>query len=722
LGEPAQLRGERTAAAALLRSGPVAGFAVLAVCLLAAVLVPFGWWRPEIVWPLLVLSAVAVWRLALLVPYRGGPAVPVWSAALCVLIAVGFALWAGFTHGEHVVIRRDAGSYALYTQWIATRHGLPVDAGLGAFGGAAALAVPGFSLASPAFFEVIHNGAAQVVPQFLIGAPAAYSLGWWTAGWNGLFWMPAVIGGLAVLAAAGLAARLIGPRWAAPAAASLALTQPVLHASRSTYSEPPALLLVLVAASLAVDALQTLSPGRPRRLALAAGLMFGLAGLVRVDAVREVALVIAVCLVLGLRRHLSAAPLAAGALVGTVIAAVPAVWLSRPYLDMVWSSLAPLLLGTAALSVLGVAVVVFDRWRPRPRVAPASAPSGSNRGRLFEWPAAAALLGVGALLASRPLWMVAHQPDKTSSALVAGLQAQQHLPVDGSRSYAEDTVQWVVWYVGPVTALAALVAAAVLAAATVRWWRAGGASGRERARLDPAWLAPAWLLPAVVGVGSTVLILYRPGITPDHPWADRRLVTTVLPTVSLLATAGAAWGVRYARRRLPVGLLVAAGVIAVPALLVPSALATAPLATARTEVGQPDAVARVCAALRPNDVVLTVHDAQEGDRAQNEWVQVIRGVCGRPAAALREDQPQRAASMRRLGDLTRRAGTRLVLLSAAENDADAAGSLTALGLQPRRATSLRTHEDPLLLVTRPAELRGLTVDVWLAVWTPAPSE
>ncbi|HEX2805504.1 MAG TPA: hypothetical protein VHN80_04985, partial [Kineosporiaceae bacterium] len=490
------------------------------------------------------------------------------------------------------------------------------------------------------------------------------------------------------------------------------------------YSEPPALLLVLVAGSLAVDALQAHDPGRTRRLALIAGLVFGLAGLVRVDAVREVALVIGVCAVLALRRHPAAVPLATGALVGTVISAVPAVWLSRPYLDMVWGSLRPLLLGTAVLTVLSVVVVAVDRRRPRRRVPPVG-----GRGLLPERLAAAAVLGLGALLASRPWWMVARQADSASSALVASLQSQQHLPIDGSRSYAENSVRWVVWYVGPVTALAALAAAAYLAAAAVRWWQvvssravsSRAVSSQAVSSQAVRGQAPSWLVPAVVGVGSTVLILYRPGITPDHPWADRRLVTTVLPSVALLATATAAWSVRFARRRLPAGLLAAAAVIAVPALLVPSALATAPLATARTEIGQPGAVARVCAALGPNDVVLAVHDAQQGDRAQNEWVQVIRGVCGRPAAVLLGDQPQRAASVRRLGDLVHRAGRRLVLLSAAENDEDAAGSLFALGLRPHRATLLQTREDPLLLVTRPSQLRGLTLDVWLAVWTGGPS-
>ena len=32
----------------------------------------------------------------------------------------------------------------------------------------------------------------------------------------------------------------------------------------------------------------------------------------------------------------------------------------------------------------------------------------------------------------------------------------------------------------------------------------------------------AWVPALVVAAGSTLLPLLRPGITPDHPWADRR--------------------------------------------------------------------------------------------------------------------------------------------------------------------------------------------------------
>ena len=51
---------------------------------------------------------------------------------------------------------------------------------------------------------------------------------------------------------------------------------------------------------------------------------------------------------------------------------------------------------------------------------------------------------------------------------------------------------------------------------------------------------PVWAGPLLVATGSSLLTLWRPGITPDHPWADRRLLV-VLPLVLLLAVAAVAW-------------------------------------------------------------------------------------------------------------------------------------------------------------------------------------
>ncbi len=729
----AVLRGERVAGAVLARTGPGAAFAVAGVALAAAVLVPAGLWRPLVAWPVVAVVVALGWRLAAALPARP---VPVWSAALCGLAAVGHGVWAALTHAEHVVLRRDSGSYALYAQWVATRHGLPVGGRLDAFGGPEVLGVPGFTLASPAYYQVLEGPAgdpagAHVVPQFLVGAPALWSLGWWVDGWPGLLVVPAIVSAFAVLAVAGLAARLVGPNWAPLAATALALTFPVLHVARSTYSEAPALLLVAAAAALAVDA-TVASRGLPsaagqaaaRRLALGAGLVLGLAGLVRVDALREVALVLPICAVLALRGHPAAGPLVGGALAGTAVSALAALGLSRPYLDSIAGSLLPL---AAVFVVLGggslVAVALGRRRRPATR-----APGRPTR--LLPLAAGLIVAGVGAVLASRPWWLVVRQdPDDPGARYVRGLQVGQGLPLDGGRTYAEHSLDWVAWWTGPLAVVAAWAALAVLAARAVRWWldSRSGLPGRTGPDAPPTPPAPRWLLPAFVGLGSLVLTLFRPGITPDHPWADRRLAAVVVPVVVLAATAAAATAFRWARRRTPATLLAGVTVVAVAGLLVPPALATWPLAQVRTERGEPGAVAAVCAALRPGDVVLAVDP-----RGANEWPQVVRGVCGRPAAALRVPRrptPRQLQEAVAAVDAVRRRVAaarvdarpgRLVLL-AAGGDVPGRETLTGLGVDPAAlatpAARLTTVEDARLLVRRPDGVVALPVEVWLA---PAP--
>jgi len=716
-------RAERIAGALLLRGGPLAGLALLAVVVSAAVLLPAGLWRPSVALPVIAVGLAAAWRAAAGV--SAGP-VPVRPAAVSLALAAGYALWAVLTRSEHVVLRRDPGSYALYAQWIATRHDLPVTAHLDAFGGAAALDVPGFTLASPAYYQVLHGQGAQVVPQFLPGTPALLSLGWWAGHWQGLLVVPPLVGGLAVLAAAGLAARLVGPNWAPFAAALFAACFPVLHAVRTTYSEGPALVLVLTAAALAVDAARR----GDRAQALLAGAVLGCTGLVRVDALTEVALLLPVCTVLVLRRDRVGAPLAAGAVGGIGLSGAVALHLSRPYLDSIRASLLPLVAGTAVLAVACAAAVAVGALRTRRaaggtvqsgtrtaggpgpgtgRGVPDPGPPGGRRAVLARRAPDAAFAFVwflGAALVTRPLWQTVHQSaDDPAVPSIAGLQRAYGLEVDGARTYAEHSLYWLGWWAGPIALVAAWAVLAVLARRAVAWAvrpPAGPAGGRP----------PAWLVPALVGFCSTLLTLYRPGITPDHPWADRRLVTVALPTVLLAATAAAA----HLRRARPGRATLAA----VVALVVLPLGATAPLALQRTEVGEPGAVADVCDALGPLDVVLAV-DAEPGGgprRAANEWPQVVRGVCDRPAASLTSpaaDLPRTAA---RLAGLIRASGGRTVLLSATPGQ-EGADSLRALGLDPRRVVSLRTSQDQRSLVLPPTHGSPLTVEVWLAAWDGA---
>ncbi|GLY28460.1 hypothetical protein [Kineosporia sp. NBRC 101731] len=727
------MRGERLSGVVLARSGPLAACFLAIAGLLAALLVPFGGWLPGLVVPLLVAGLVfSVWVVRF-VPARTAPR---WSAPAVIAIAAGHGVWAALTHAEHVVLRRDAGSYALYSQWIATRHGLPIPSWLEAFGGSQALTDPAFRLSSPAYYQVVHGSAGaagttvDIVPQFLLGAPAVYSLGWWAAGWNGLLIVPAICSALALLGFAGLVTRLLGPRWAVLATLSLAMIQPVLHAARSTYSEPIALLFVAVAAALLVDAVVAGNPLRAngfaipgvhgtddpragRWLGLAAGLAFGLAGLFRVDGLREVSLLLPVVAVLALRRHPAARPLVTGALGGTAIAVIPAVWLSRPYLGTISASLVPLIAGGVVLGLGSWAAVAIARRR--------EGRTGALYRRLTtdvwqnRWPwllaGAVGLIGVG--LATRPLWMTTRQdPNDPGSRVVAGLQLEQGLTVDGGRTYAEHSLNWISWYTGPAMLVAAWLVFMVLAAATGRWWLnstargtcgAGGTEGRTTG-------VPFWLGPAVIAFGSILLTLYRPGITPDHPWADRRMVPVVIPAFVIAATAAAAWVSRRALHRWPATALTGVVAVAVVVMVLPPGLATRPVAGQRTETGEVAAVEAVCAALGANDVVLALDN-----RAANEWPQVVRGSCDRPAASVRitdiTDTAAVAAVVKPIVARITAAGNTPVLLAATP---EGEAVIQALGLTSEPVVNLTSNEDQRYLTKVPDGEAPLPVQVWLA--------
>jgi len=661
--------------------------AVAAITAVAVPLVLLDLWTPAVAVPVSLVAAAFAGRLA-----WGTPVVAAtwWTAGGSLAIAVVSGLWAALTHAEHVVLRRDAGSVALYAHQLATHHGLPVDPVLAALGGTDVLSDPNVTLASPAFYEV----GDHVVPQFLLGAPALYSLGEWAGGWTGMFVVPGILGAFGILAMAGLAARVAGAQWAPLAAGTFALAQPVLHANRSTYSEPAALLVILAAASLLV-ALVPATGRTAARIGGGAGLLVGACGFVRIDFLREIAVLIPVIAVLLVVRHPGARALLTATGVASALAVTAALLTSRPYLGTIAGSLVPLVAGLVFLTAL---CVVATRLARSGFLARRRWLVSDRLGLVL-----AIVLGVVfAVLASRPLWLVVRQdPEDSGSRLVAGLQATQGLAIDGGRTYAEHSIDWIAWYLGwPVVALAG-AAAVVALPRLIR-----GLQGRSS--------LPAWTAPYVMAMGSTLLTLYRPGITPDHPWADRRFVVVVLPAVVLLAVVAARWVVdRYAHQRWS-WLRVA---IACVLFLVPSAVATWPVAAQRSEAGEPQAVAEVCDSFADGDVALTVDP-----RSRNEWPQVLRGTCGIPTASivvatadgapgtneywttLREAVDRQAARIRAAGGNP--------VLVAAGGDTDAVDVLMTLGVSaPRVVTDLRTGEDERVLEERPDGMQYIDVRV-----------
>ncbi|KUP96239.1 hypothetical protein [Thermobifida cellulosilytica] len=601
---------------------------------------------------------------------------PWWPVLLVAAVTVAFAAVQLAYHSEQLVIRRDAASYAQYTAWIAANGYLPIPQQRELLAGSD----PALTYDSLAYYQVDD----VVWPQFLAGAPLVYTLGFWAADLDGMVLVPPLAGALAVLTFAGLAARLVGARWAPLAALVLAVCLPQQWVSRSTYSEPVAQVLLLGGLALACDALARGARGRwsaGHTLALAAGLSLGLGLLVRIDVLRDLLPVVAFTGLLLLARRREALPLGAGLAVGVGYGLLAGYGYSRPYLDYLSESLIPLLVVSGAVVVLTVLGVLLLWRRGVPRL---DRPS---------WlPAALAVLAVAAVaaLGVRPLLITQRgHGDEATAVYIGQVQQIEGLAVDSHRTYEEMSLNWVGWYVGwPAVLLAALGAALLVYRTALR---------RE----------PRWVLPLTVLAWSAATTLLRPAITPDHPWASRRLVTLVLPAFVLFAVSFLAWVRRRMREDLvgwPDWLRPAVAALGAAALLVPTAVTAAGIMTYRMDVGSIAATRQTCADIPDTASVLVVEP-----NTASKFLQLLRGMCGVPAAHVDPADPE---TVRRLVTEVHDRGRDVVLA------ADRAEALTPYlppGVTPTHPFDVHTEQDPSTLMKPPAGAWRFNGDLWIAV-------
>jgi hypothetical protein len=514
-----------------------------------------------------------------------------------------------------------------------------------------------------------------------------------------------------VLALGGLVARLVGPRWAALGALILALSLPEQFTSRSTYSEPLAQLLFLAGLCLIIDslsrdgarqpglaALSGLAAGRDgaARLGLAAlgGLAVGLTLLVRIDGASDMLPLIPYAGLLVLQRRPQALPLIGGVAVGAAYGVIDGVVLSRPYLVSIKGSLLPLA-GLAGVLLVVTAAAVAVLWR-----------RGLPEIRRNRLPNAAAALAVAvtAGLVLRPYVQTVHgQRTASDIRAMTGYQRADHLPVDPTRLYYEISLHWVFWYIGIPAVILATIGAAVLARRSVQ--------GR----------APAWTLPLVSFAWIIVATLLRPGITPDQPWASRRLVPGVLPGFIVLALWATSWLAGWLREH-GTGRPIRAAAVTVlgAALVLPATITTFGIsyqdsphgarltadgfAGKTTYAGEIAAVNGMCAAIGSNASVV-IMSAGTADR----MAQVIRGMCGAPAATLAHPTTQ---TMRTVVRGIRAAGRRPVILAAG------GGRLLPYAAKPRRIMVLHVQADEHALTAPPRDTLNLTYTVWMGLPRP----
>ena len=145
---------------------------------------------------------------------RPGARTPWWAVAAVVAIAVAFGIDQLLYHSQFIIVTRDPASYVQFATWISKHGSLPIPQDAAAFGGTHHV----LTFASFAYYQV----GSSVVPQFMAGLPMILAGGFWIGGVGAAVAMAPVLGACAVLTFGGLAARLVGPRWAPLAALILA--------------------------------------------------------------------------------------------------------------------------------------------------------------------------------------------------------------------------------------------------------------------------------------------------------------------------------------------------------------------------------------------------------------------------------------------------------------------------------------------------------------------
>lgn len=537
---PAHARGRRLAAiarTALAAAPERLTLALVSLAIACGVAVSLAAFRPATVLPLAAVLTATGWILG---PKGKRDSRSALGGALAL---GGAALW--FVANlrwvaEYLIVRRDPGFLTLSALWLTDHPSTDIPT-RGAI--EAAYGLPNVMAEA---HEAWNLNGDMIQPQGAKMLPALAAVGGWIHGEPGVLAANLAIGAIGLLATYVLARRMMGPIAALVPALGLSLTVSHIWLSRADYTEP--LTMVLLVAALAW-AWQGVEQGRIFPL-VAAGAASGSTLLARVDGplfalgvAAGVAVALAVSRTGSLRWRSVAFVSFAGAQAALTVAGNASLWRwSRAYVERLGSESGDLLRAYAVtlgvLALVAVAAPAVSALRPftamgnRRTLATGSERGAARRlGRIAKTRLSAAMAWSTLLLllalASRPLWMTAHTaPDHFQVAFVAWVQKSQGLAVNGTRTYAENTITWVSYYLTWPVVLLGFVGFALAARRLGRG-------------------AAVWAIPLAGLLVPSLLYVVRPAIMPDQSWAIRRLAPSLV--VGLLLLAAVAWQAAIAR-------------------------------------------------------------------------------------------------------------------------------------------------------------------------------
>ena len=499
--------------------------ATVATAIAAGTTVTLGIHRPWTTLPVAIGIGLWLWRAVR--PHSVPDDAEVRAGALSL---AGVAAWivVGFYFAsEYLVVTRDPGFLALTGVWLTDHPSTDIPT-RGAIEAAAQQAN-----VIPDAWQAWNLAGDVVQPQGAKMLPGVLSVGGWIAGVPGVLAANIVIGGVGILAVYLVARRMLGPLAALGPAALVALTVAHVGLTRSPYSEPLTLLLIMASVAWSW---RGLAEGRKGAL-VAAGLASGATALCRIDggvyALGVLAGVAAICFARGSKGLL---PLFAFVVPQALMvgAGYWSLWRwSTSYVERLGDE--SRMLGVAYAAVM-MALLAVQLVAAAPMVRRAVRRVATHRevvGRL----AAGATVVTMIVLASRPLWMTDRRgttstTDQFTNGVVAQFQQLEGYPIDETRTYAENTITWLSYYLTwPVLALATLGLAIIA-------WRAFTSR--------PASL----VFLGAIAVPSAVYLIH-PAIVPDQLWAIRRFEPATLPGLAIAAGVGAWWLVALVGRSRP---------------------------------------------------------------------------------------------------------------------------------------------------------------------------
>ena len=253
---------------------------------------------------------------------------------------------------------------------------------------------------------------------------------------------------------------------------------------------------------------------------------------------------------------------------------------STPYYDALSSEVHQLYAALGISALVSVTIVAASALLPRVRERLVARRRGFGAGAAWVVGVTLAIAWVFRPLGPRETWA----PGPSVLNFVATLQKASGLPVQANRTYAEQTMRWLEWYIGPVALGLAIAGMCILVLRSIR-----GGSG-----------AAAILLFELGGV--TALYLWNPNVVPDQVWAARRFVTAAIPLFFIcagLAVDQLSATVESLVRNLPwrrgIIPIAAAGIVAFPLST------TLPVANFRTGSGFLPTVEAACSKIGPRE-------------------------------------------------------------------------------------------------------------------------